>query len=305
MRPTLGRVAARWVDLVDPSREEVLNALPLGVDPEVADALAAPALVDREPRPVVEGHGSYVFAVLVAMAPTADGVRHQEIDVVATPDLIVTARKTPPSGTPFDPGPLHPAVEAGEPAGVVFQRLVDDVADSYLELLDAIYAEIDRLEDSIDTLRAADVRLRLAELRHELLHRRRTVSATRAGVRRILDGRVEVNGSALFPARVERLFADTYDTLVRVTEELDVARDLLASVRDHLQAKVAESQNEVGKKLTVIASLVLVPSLVVGFFGQNFEGEFQKSWWTLGVSTGVILVSTVIQLALFRWRRWI
>jgi magnesium transporter len=232
-------------------------------------------------------------------------VLRQEVDVVATHELIVTVRKTPAGGTAFDPGALHPAVDAGEPVGVVFQRLVDDVADSYLGMLDAIYAEIDRLEDAIDTLRPSEVRLRLAELRHELLHRRRTVSATRAGVRRILDGRIEVNGSELFPARVERLFADTYDTLVRVTEELDVARDLLASVRDHLQAKVAESQNEVGKKLTVIASLVLVPSLVVGFFGQNFEGEFDKGWWTLAVSTAIILVSTAVQLALFRWRRWI
>ncbi len=290
---------------MDPSREEVLNALPHGVDPEVADALAARAHAEREPRPLIEGHGSYVFAVLVAMAPTADGVRHQEIDVVATPELIVTARKSPPGGAPFDPGPLHPAVETGEPVGVVFQRLVDDVADSYLELLDAVYAAVDRLEDEIDTLRAPEVRVRLAELRHQLLHRRRTVSATRAGVRRILDGRVEVNGGELFPARVERLFADTYDTLVRATEELDMARDLLAGVRDHLQAKVAESQNEVGKKLTVIASLVLVPSFVVGFFGQNFEGEFQKGWWTLAVSTGIILGSTIVQLALFRWRRWI
>lgn len=281
------------------------GALSPQVDPEVVDVLAAPALVARAPRPLVEGHGSYVFAVLAAMLPTAEGVQHQEIDVVATPDLLVTVRKTPGRGAAFDAEALRPAVDAGEPVGVVFQRLVDDVADSYLELLDAIYAEIDRLEDAIDTMRPSDVRLRLAELRHELLHRRRTVSATRAGVRRILDGRVEVDGGALFPVRVERLFADTYDTLVRVTEELDVARDLLASVRDHLQAKVAESQNEVGKKLTVIASLVLVPSLVVGFFGQNFEGEFQKGWWTLGVSTAIILVSTVIQLALFRWRRWI
>lgn len=267
--------------------------------------LAAPPLVQREPRPLVEGHGSYVFAVLVGMKPAVDGVQHQEIDVVATPELIVTVRKTPGRGAAFDAGAVDSAVVAGEPVGVVFQHLVDDVADSYLELLDAIYAEIDRLEDAIDTMRPSDVRLRLAELRHELLHRRRTVSATRAGVRRILDGRVEVNGSALFPARVERLFADTYDTLVRVTEELDVARDLLASVRDHLQAKVAENQNEVGKKLTVIASLVLLPSLVVGFFGQNFEGEFQKGWWTLAVSTGIILATTVVQLALFRWRRWI
>jgi Mg2+ and Co2+ transporter CorA len=293
------------VDLVDPSLAEVQDALPPEVDPEVVDVLAAPALVERTPRPVIEGHGSYVFAVLAAMRPTAEGVEHQEIDVVATPELIVTVRKTPGGGVAFDAEALRPAVEAGEPVGVVFQRLADDVADSYLELLDAIYGEIDRLEDAIDTMKSSDVRLRLSELRHELLHRRRTVSATRAGVRRILDGRVEVNGDTLFPVRVERLFADTYDTLVRVTEELDVARDLLASVRDHLQSKVAESQNEVSKKLTVIASLVLLPSLVVGFFGQNFEGEFQRGWWTLAVSTGIILVSTVVQLVLFRWRRWI
>ncbi|HEU4726569.1 MAG TPA: hypothetical protein VFT22_01720 [Kofleriaceae bacterium] len=37
---------------------------------------------------------------------------------------------------------------------------------------------------------------------------------------------------ALFPPEVERRFSDTYETLVRVTEELDIARDLLAGVRD-------------------------------------------------------------------------
>ena len=66
--------------------------------------------------------------------------------------------------------------------------------------------------------------------------------STRAAVRRVLDGRIEVGDHALFPPEIERLFADTYDTLVRVTEELDVARDLLASVRDHLQSKVAEAR---------------------------------------------------------------
>ena len=55
----------------------------------------------------------------------------------------------------------------------------------------------------------------------------------------------------------------------------------------------------------MIASLVLVPSLVVGFFGQNFAGEFQKEFWTLGFSTGLIVLSSLVQLVLFRWRRWI
>ena len=109
----------------------------------------------------------------------------------------------------------------------------------------------------------------------------------------------------LFPPHIERLFAETYDTLVRVTEELDIARDLLAGVRDHHQSKIVEGQGEVAKKLTVIAALVLVPSFIVGYYGQNFEPAFDNDYWSLGVSTALIVTSTVIQLAIFRWRRWI
>jgi len=50
---------------------------------------------------------------------------------------------------------------------------------------------------------------------------------------------------------------------------------------------------------------VLVPSFIVGYYGQNFAGVFDRAFWTLGVSTGLIVVSTLIQLTIFRWRRWI
>jgi len=291
--------------MVDPTREEVLTALPVQVDPDVVEMLAAPS-ADRDPRPLLEGHGSYVFGVLVAMLPLADEheVSHQEVCIVATPERLVTVRKTPPRGPAYDASVLE-AAAADTTVGVLIHRLIDDVADTYLDLLDAIFSEIDALEDRIDEMRPSTVRLRLSELRHELLHRRRTVSATRGALRRVLDGRIEVGDHALFPAEVERLFGDTYDTLVRVTEELDVARDLLSGVRDHLQSKIAENQNEVGKKLTVIASLVLVPSLIVGYYGQNFGSAFDEVYWSIAVSTGLIAASTLAQLALFRWRRWI
>ena len=55
----------------------------------------------------------------------------------------------------------------------------------------------------------------------------------------------------------------------------------------------------------MIASLVLVPSLIVGFYGQNFAGRFGDWYWSLGVSLGLIVATTVVQLVLFRWRRWI
>jgi Mg2+ and Co2+ transporter CorA len=300
-------VSVRWLDLVDPTREEVLDSLQVHVDPEVVEALSARPGSGREPRPVVEGHGAYAFGVLMAAhpVPEEDRIAYHEVDLVATPDALLTVRKTATDGAVFDPARLHPAVDEGAPVGVLVHRLIDEVADSYLGALDAVYGEIDELEDAIDVWSPRRVRERISDLRHELLHGRKTASATRAAVRRILDGRIEVGDHALFPPVVERLFAETYETLVRVTEELDIARDLLAGVRDHHQSKVVEGQGEVAKKLTVIASLVLVPSLIVGYYGQNFESAFDENYWSIGVSSGLILVSTVVQLALFRWRRWI
>lgn len=300
-------MAARWLDLIDPTSDEVLAVLPAHVDPEVVETLATLAGEGREPRPVIEGHGAYVFGVLMATRPVTDEdrVSYQEIDFVASPELLVTARKTPLDGIPFDVGAMQSASERDASTGELVHRLVDDVADSYFGALDAVYAEIEELEDSIDTWTSSRVRSRISELRHELLHTRRTVAATRAAARRVLDGRIDVGEHALFPPAVERLFSDSYDTLVRLTEELDIARDLLAGVRDHHQSKIAEGQGEVAKKLTVIASLVLVPSLIVGYYGQNFESAFDDAFWSIGFSSGLILVSTLVQLVLYRWRRWI
>ena len=301
-------MSARWLDLVDPTREELLGALPGHVDPEVVEALAAHPGDGREPRPLLEGHGAYVFGVLMAARPVPDENRisYQEVDLVATPELVVSVRKTPRGGgAPFDSAGLDPAAAEGASAGALVHRLVDEIVDTHLGSLDEAYAEIEELEDAIDIWLPSQVRQRISGLRQELLHSRRTVSATRAAVRRVLDGRIEVGDHALFPPDVELLFADTYETLVQVTDELDIARDLLAGVRDHHQSKITESQGEIAKKLTVIASLVLVPSLIVGYYGQNFASAFDEEYWSIGVSSGLIVASTIAQLVLFRWRRWI
>jgi magnesium transporter len=300
-------VAARWLDLVDPTREQLMGALPVALDPDVVEMLVAPAADGRAIRPLIESHGTYVLAVLAVPAtePHADRIEYRELDVVATLDAVVTVRRATADPTPADVAVAGAATEAGATAGELVHAIVEEVVDRYLDLLDVLYGAIDELEDHVDRLSGPVVRRRLVELRHELLHARRTVSSTRAAVRKIVDRRCELAHGELFPRDVEIGFAETYETLVRATEELDVARELLGSVRDYYQAKITEAQNDVVKKLTVIASLVLVPSLIVGFYGQNFEEAFDGALWTLGASIGLIAASTLGQLALYRWRRWI
>lgn len=296
-------MAARWQDLVDPTREELRSSLPAQVDPEVLEELAARP--HDSARPLLEGHGGYAYGVFVSILPLPEENRlvSREIGLVATPELLVTVRKSPPDGPAWDPACLH--VTGAASVGELVHRLVDDVAESYLDVVDAADAEIDELEDHIEDWPSSQVRRRLATLRHDLIHARRIVGATRSAVRRVVDRTLDVGTDGLFPEPIERKFADTYDTLFRAGEEIDIARELLSSARDYHQSLVAENQNEVVKKLTVIASLLLLPTLIVGFYGQNFVRAFDESYWTLGVSLALIVSSTVLQLAVYRWRRWL
>jgi magnesium transporter len=298
---------ARLIDLVDPTREEVLASVPAVLDPEAVEQLVSPSGEGRDARPLLESHGTYVFGVLLVPGGDAEvgGIEYAEVDLVATPNAVVTVRKSRGTGHTAELDATAARAHEGVSAGELVQGLVDGVAHEYLDLVDRIHDRLDVLEDEIEGLPSRDSRIRLTALRHELLRARRNVALTRAAVRRVVDGRLELGDAPLFPREIELAFAETYDVLIRVTEELDIARDVLAGARDHLQAKVAEGQNDVIKKLTVIASLVLVPTLITGFYGQNFAGAFERPYWGLGVSVALIIGSTLAQLALFRWRRWI
>jgi magnesium transporter len=303
-------VAATWIDLLDPSAEEVREKAPKELEDSAIERLLASPEHEDEPRPTLQGHGDYVFGVLlVAVAvPDEDDVFYQEIDLVITHDTLLTVRKTPQGNrAACDVAIVKKTIKPDDSAGMMAYRLVDEIAERYLDLVDALDEEIDELEDKVENQPAEQTRTRISALRHDLLHIRRTLSPMRDAVRRVIDGVVDVEeGSEVFPKDVEVAFNAAYDKLMRAFDGLELSRDLLASVRDYHQSKIANDQNEVMKRLTVIASLLLLPTFIVGLYGQNFV-NIPELRWHLGYAYvwGVILVTTAMQLWWFRRAKWI
>jgi magnesium transporter len=296
---------AEWIDLVDPDEETLRAKAPPGLHPRALTRLLAHAQHDDEPRPTLEEHDGYVFAIfLVAVVlPEENRVYNQEVDAVLTKDTLLTVSKTEAGEQPFDPGPAKSACKSHEPASLFLFRLADDIAERYLDLVDALNDEIDELEDQVETTAATEVRARISDLRHDLLRIRRTVTPTRDAVHRVVDGRI---GEELIDRDVQLHFADAYDKLLRATEGLELSRDLLAGVRDYAQAKIANDQNEVMKRLTAVASILLLPTFIVGLYGQNFE-HIPELDWAFGYwwSWGWIIATTIAQLVFYRRKRWI
>ncbi len=300
--------AHRWVDLIDPKPDELRKHLGDRLYGPALDLLTASLARGKEPRPRIESHGDYIVGIF--LVPVAvreeDRVYNQEVDFVLAPDKFLTVSKTPEGVQPFDPRPAKEACLPAEPIGMYLYRLADAVADHYLDLIADVNDEIDELEDAVETWPPARIRDRVSALRHDLLHIRKTLGPTRDAARNVMDDRIELDEGEVFPREVDVHFAEAYDKLLRASDGLDLSRDLVAGVRDYFQSKIAVDQNEVMKRLTVIASILLLPTFIVGLYGQNFH-HIPELGWSFGYwwSWGLIVGSTIAQLAWFRWKRWI
>jgi magnesium transporter len=302
---------AEWVDLVDPDEAELRERMPMSLHARALGRLLRPTEHDDYPRPTLESHGDYVFGVLLVavVVPEEDRVYYQEIDLILTEEFILTVRKTPPGGEPFDSSDVHEACERGgvKTPGLIAYHLVDEVAERLLDLVDALNEEIDELEDHVEDWPADRTRQRLSELRHDLLRTRKTVAPTRDVIHSVVDGRIDIEGGEVFPHDVELNFADAYDKVLRAGDGLELSRDLVAGVRDYSQAKISNDQNDVVKRLTAIASILLVPTFIVGLYGQNFIKSMPELRWSFGYewSWAWIIVTTLLQLWYFRRKGWL
>jgi magnesium transporter len=305
---------AEWNDLLDPDEAQLREHAPRDLDALVLERLLEGADPEGKTRPTLQAYGDYVFGVLLVavLEPQRDHLYYQEVDLVITRDAVLTVRKTPAGAEPFDPVRVQEvcAVREHVPPGTVAYHLVDEVAERYLDLLDDFDGEIDELEEHIEDWPPERIRSRLSAIRHDLLSIRRTLAPTRDAVRGVADGRIDIDRGMLrreiFPEETERAFASVLDKLMRASESLEFARDLLAAVRDYHATQIATEQNDVVKRLTAIASLLLFPTFIVGVYGQNFD-HMPELHWNLGYlfSWGLIVFVTVVQLIFFWRRRWL
>jgi magnesium transporter len=187
----------------------------------------------------------------------------------------------------------------GGNVGWLLYAILDTVVDGYFPLLDGMSDEIDDLEDRIvaggqagETLRQVlDIKRRLLELRRVLAPQRDVANA-------LLRRDVALIDDAAIP-----YYQDLYDHLVRVLDQLDLYRDLVAAALDANLSVTSNTLNAVMKRLTALTVVLMVPTLIAGVYGMNFK-VMPELTWPFGYFAALALMGLLMAaLALFFWRR--
>jgi len=183
-------------------------------------------------------------------------------------------------------------------------RVIDQVVEEYFNLLDTVGDTIEEIEESILSTPDADLIEGLNAVRRDLLSFRKVVWPMREAVGTLARGDlVGVSETS------EKFYRDVYDHLVEIVDLTETYRDLTRGTRDIYLNVVSQSTNEVMKRLTVVATIFIPLTFVVGVYGMNF-GEHATNMPELtwpyaypAVIAGMTLV-TAILLVYFRREGW-
>jgi magnesium transporter len=185
--------------------------------------------------------------------------------------------------------------------GHLLYALLDSAVDSYFPVLDRVSDQIEKLEQRV--LEGDADRRSLAEilrLKRRLLELRRVLAPMRDLANALLRSDVEAIGPDEAP-----YYQDLYDHLVRVIDQVDLYRDLLASVLDARLTVASNSLNAVMKRLTAFTVVLMVPTLIAGVYGMNFH-VMPELTWPLGypLALGLMVAASAAVFVWFRRRDW-
>lgn len=290
-----------WLDLRDPDPDKLaLLRDEFGLHPLVEEDMRK-----RHQRPKLDAYEDHQAVVVYEALPPATGdgpIALGEIHALIGPTWMVTAHW--PDSPAVDEGmrrfQARPDLAGGAVGGLLY-RLLDSVVDAYFPALDGLSDRIDALEDRIVAGKQDRETLRtVLEIKRELLELRRILAPMRDVANAFLRRDNEAIEDVALP-----YFADLHDHLLRLLDQLDLLRDLVAAALDANLSVTSNNLNAVMKRLTAVTVILILPTIVAGIYGMNFD-RMPELAWPLGYpfALGVMALVMVAAFLYFRAHDW-
>jgi magnesium transporter len=191
--------------------------------------------------------------------------------------------------------------------GYLAYALIDSVVDHVFPILESIGDRMLEIEEALlDSPTPEDLN-RLHKLKRELLVLRKSMWP----LRDMLNG-LRHTDSELFSDETRLYLRDVVDHATMAVDIVETLREMVSSLMDLYLSSVSNRMNEIMKVLTIIATIFIPLSFVVGLYGMNFDGSVSpynmpelRWYWGYPFVLGVMALMVVGLLAFFRHRDWL
>jgi magnesium transporter len=285
-----------WVDLVDPSPNDVRAvAGALGLHPLIAEDIT-----ESNERAKVEHVGEVIHLVLFALSRNG-AIVADEIDFVLGPGFLLTVH----SGS-WDPREAHQlkmgeADVASKGPDHLLWALSDSIVDGYFPIFDQLADEIEELQDRVIARPNPATVERVFSLRRELIRVRHVLGPSREIFNQLTSREYPV----IKEAQV-LYFRDIYDHLIRLTDDFDTYRELVAATVEVYLSTVNNNLSEIMKRLTGVTVILAGLGALAGIFGMSeasssVAGTEGIGFWIITVAMLALAGFAIVLLRRIDW----
>ena len=196
--------------------------------------------------------------------------------------------------------------------GACMWLLLDRVADEIQKLVLETETRAEDVEYPLNHDREppTDCRKQLAQLRNQFLQLGTIIRPTLSVVEEIIDDELDLTneGQELFTRDTEIRLISVRNTLTHSLNQVTYWTENLRTMQDSLSDYLNREQTRSGNRLAAMASIMLLPTFLVGLYGMNIDaGYFPEFGWLNGYLLAwiLIVVITVIQVVVFRRMGWL
>jgi magnesium transporter len=177
---------------------------------------------------------------------------------------------------------------------------MDQIVDDYEPVLEGLGTDIEEVEGEVFGGNAG-VSQRIYELSRELVQFQRATSPLARALERV----AESDEHDIDP-EVRSYLRDLHDRVLRVKEPTEGFRDMLSDILVVNLTLISVRQNDQTKKISAWAAILIVPTLIAGIYGMNFD-YMPELHWAFGYPFALALMVSISAglYAVFKHIEWL
>jgi magnesium transporter len=291
--------AAVWVDLNNPSQEEI-NELGAAFG---FHQLALDDCMHEVQRPKLEVYEGYLFVVARHVLIFDRKAETKQIAIFLGKNYLVSVHS---GGLGFLDG-IKAWIKEGthrinnKGPDYLLYKILDAVVDNYFNVLDSMETEIECIERDVVRKPSKNVLRDIFRVKKNLIISLKPLWPLREVMHTLQSGTVLNVSDENMP-----YFRDVYDHLINALDMIETHRELVTASMEAYLSSVSNSLNEVVKVLTVGASLFMLPMLIASIYGMNFKHMPELDWdYGYVLALFAIAWSIIFTYAFFRKKRWV
>lgn len=291
-----------WINVDGIHQTEVIEALgnAFALHPLVQEDI-----LNTEQRPKMESYDNALFLVfkMLSYDEILDEVRTEQVSLILGPTWVLSFQER--EGDVFDG--VRERLRGGkgrirrQGADYLAYALLDAAVDSYFGILEKIGDDIEELETELINAPVPATLERIHHFKREMILLRKAVWP----LREVISG-LQRDESDLVADTTDVYLRDVYDHTIQILDTVETFRDIIAGMLDLYLSSISNRMNEIMKVLTIIATIFIPLTFIVGVYGMNFVYIPELKWhWGYFAVWGVMLAIAGAMFVFFRRRKWL